>query len=131
MGIGFRSEGIGLGASEDDLASLEARVAALEVVTQAAQVSVTTTAILSAASQYVFADASGGGFTITLPAVADLIRIDVKKVDTSTNVITIDGNGAETIDGAASIALTGTLNPSVTLIGYSGEWWIVLPIAPS
>lgn len=123
MGLGFRGVGVGLGASEDEIAALAARVAALEVATQTTQVAVNTTAILGAVSQYVFADATSGGFTITLPAVADLIRIDVKKVDTTTNVITIDG--ADTIDGAASIDLTGTLNPSVTLIGYSGEWWIV------
>ena len=55
------------------------------------------------------ADASGGAFTVTLPTVAsagDGFVIAVKKTDSSSNAVTVDGNGAETIDGAATRSLS-------------------------
>lgn len=53
-------------------------------------------------------DASGANRTITLPAAATCSgRIyNIKKIDSSANSVTIDGNGAETIDGAATKSTT-------------------------
>lgn len=49
-------------------------------------------------------DASGGAVTVTLPpaAGADARPYYIKKIDSSANAVTIDGDGAETIDGAAT-----------------------------
>jgi hypothetical protein len=49
-------------------------------------------------------DASGGNKTITLPAAAGVTRriYIIKKSDSSGNTVTIDANGAETIDGATT-----------------------------
>jgi len=49
----------------------------------------------------VLCDASGGAITVNLPsAVTDTWRLLlIKKVDSSANVVTVDGNAAETIDG--------------------------------
>jgi hypothetical protein len=55
----------------------------------------------------VLADATGGAFSVILPK-ATLFKgrqFWVKKVDASGNAVTIDGDGSETIDGAATLAL--------------------------
>jgi hypothetical protein len=55
------------------------------------------------------ADATGGGFSITTPAAAtvgDDFRFTVVKTDSSTNLVTIEGNASETINGAANVTLS-------------------------
>ena len=50
-------------------------------------------------------DATSGAITVTLLAAAtagDGFEITIKKSDASANAVTVDGNGAETIDGAAT-----------------------------
>lgn len=56
----------------------------------------------------ILVDATSGAVTITLPAAASHSgRIyTVKKIDSSANAVTVDGNAAETIDGAATDLLT-------------------------
>jgi hypothetical protein len=53
-------------------------------------------------------DASGGAITITLPAAANVTNRHywIKKIDSSGNSVTVDGNGAETIDGSATAILS-------------------------
>lgn len=55
----------------------------------------------------VLCDATAGVITVNLPPVVDwpgeIIR--VKKIDSSDNAITIDGDGAETIDGATTVTI--------------------------
>lgn len=69
------------------------------------------------------ADASGGPFTVTLPfsPVAGF-RYFVKKIDSSTNAVTVVGSSG-TIDGLASIDITGT-NDSLSLIFNTVNWAI-------
>ena len=61
--------------------------------------------------------------TVNLPAVAscDGLEIVIKSLDTGT--ITIDANGAETIDGASTFALT-LQNSSVIMTATSSGWRI-------
>ncbi len=56
----------------------------------------------------VLADASGGAFTITLPPATKYsgVQFTVKKIDASANIVTVDADGAETIDGGANAQLT-------------------------
>jgi hypothetical protein len=57
---------------------------------------------------FVSVDATGGAVTITLPPAADVgagKHIGIKKVDASANAVTVDGDGSETIDGAATVSL--------------------------
>jgi hypothetical protein len=70
-------------------------------------------------------DASGGAFTVTLPAAATVSgsSISVKKSDASANAVTVDGNAAETIDGAATLALS-TQYEAVTLWSDGTNWWV-------
>lgn len=71
-------------------------------------------------------DTSSGGFTITLPAVSgiDGKLLQIKKTTSDFNVVTIDGNSSETIDGATTIGLI-TQYESVTLVAGASEWHVV------
>lgn len=71
-------------------------------------------------------DASGGAFTITLPAASSAtsgFEISIKKTDSSDNIITIDGNAAETIDGDASIDMGRQLD-SIVLRSNGSTWYV-------
>lgn len=71
-------------------------------------------------------DATAGAVTVTLPAVALSNRrvLVVKKVDASANAVTVDGDAAETIDGAASQSLTGQWD-ALTLACNGAGWFIL------
>jgi hypothetical protein len=94
-----------------------------------------TTAIVAKTANYtatvsdytILCDTTGGGFTITLPAANTCTgRIYViKKVigNSGVNNVTIDGNGAETIDGAATITLQ--CKSSVMIQSDGANWYIL------
>lgn len=72
-------------------------------------------------------DATAGAVTITLLAAAtagDGFELTIKKTDSSANAVTIDGNGAETIDGAATLVLPAQ-NDSVTIRSDGSNWLVV------
>ncbi len=75
---------------------------------------------------YVFADATGGAFTVKLPAPVDEMILTIKKVDSSVNLVTVDA-GANNIDGASTY--TGLASQydvvSVYWDATSSEWRIV------
>jgi hypothetical protein len=68
---------------------------------------VTASRNIEAYEYFLEADASGGAVTLTLPAFAAATgRIYViKRLNAGANAVVVDGNGAETIDGAASKSL--------------------------
>lgn len=73
------------------------------------------------------ADVSGGAFDVTLPAVAtvpDGWTVRVMKSDSSTNAVTVEGNAAETIDGAANRVLTRQYQTE-TYMADGGEFKVV------
>lgn len=74
----------------------------------------------------ILCDASGGAFTVTLPAASGVTGIiyHIKKMDSSGSAVTIDGNGAETIDGATTIDLTLQYE-SVTIVSDGTSWHII------
>ena len=74
----------------------------------------------------VLVDASGGNRTITLPAAAGIggRYYNIKKTDSSINTVTIDGNGAETIDGKTTKVIT-TQYENAT-IQSDGVNWVLL-----
>lgn len=75
------------------------------------------------ADEVITVSASGGVRTITLPPAAGIQGkvYTVKKTDSSTNTVTIDGNAAETIDGAATFVLNSE-NESVIIISDGSNW---------
>lgn len=74
----------------------------------------------------ILADATAGAITISLPPAREMEqkRITVKKIDSSGNAVTIDPNGAETIDGTATKAITVQYT-SYEFISLNGAWWII------
>ena len=71
-------------------------------------------------------DATAGAFTITLLAAATAgsgHELTIKKIDTGTNAITIDGNGAETIDTLSTFTLNKILE-SITIVSNGTNWLI-------
>jgi len=89
-------------------------------------VTVTGAYVIADPDGTVLANANGGAFTVTLPLAADNGGriIVVKKIDASANVVTLDGNGVETVDGAETLSL------SVQYEAYNVQsdgtaWWII------
>jgi hypothetical protein len=64
-------------------------------------VSISVSATASNWNQIILVDATSGAVTVTLPTAASNggKSIEVKKIDSSTNAVIVDANGAETIDG--------------------------------
>lgn len=88
--------------------------------TASATVSLQSTKV---ASRFIEADASAGAFVLELPPsalVKGLAHI-VKKVDTSNNAITIDGNAAELIDNELTLVVDSPQD-SVMLIPNGTGW---------
>ncbi len=79
-----------------------------------------------ATEHVVFADATGGIITISLPKATEnkgKVYI-IKKIDVSVNDVVIDADGTETIDGA----LTNTLSAQfafVKIISDGTQWFII------
>lgn len=73
----------------------------------------------------ILADASAGAFTLTLPAAATAgsgKKFLIIKTDASLNAVTIDGNGAETIDGQVSLMLISQYQ-TLTVVGDGSSAW--------
>lgn len=92
------------------------------VVTTATTFSVTT----SERNKLVLADTSSNAITVNLLAAATAgngFEVAVKITD-ATNAVTIDGNAAETIDGAATFVLS-SLNDTILLVSDGSNWFSV------
>jgi len=71
----------------------------------------------------VLVDASSGDVTITLPEPSKAKQVNVKKIDSSTNVVTVVPNGGS-IDGEASKKIS-TPYESYLFISDGSNWYIV------
>ena len=72
----------------------------------------------------VLADASSGAITVTLPSPSSNAIVNVKKIDSSTNAVTVEPNGSETIDGSSSKTID-TQYESYTFISDGTNWYII------
>jgi len=87
--------------------------------------SVTTTYAALNINDVILSDATGGSFSVTLPLAAESFKkIIIKKIDVSGNTVTVDGNGAETIDGQLNYQLTLQYE-SITIISDGTQWFII------
>lgn len=87
----------------------------------------------SSTDYYIRVNAASGNITITLPSAASFhIRssvdgkpysseIHVKRIDTSSNTVTVQGAGSDTIDGAASVTLA-TMQNNIYKAGATTSW---------
>lgn len=86
---------------------------------------ITASETLEIGHSHVLVNAVGGAVTVTLPPVRLAYReVTVKKIDASANVVTVDGDGAETIDDAATASLAAQYN-YIRLVSDGTEWWKV------
>mgnify|MGYP003677633426 FL=1 len=71
-------------------------------------------------------DCSAGAIVVNLPAVSGELgrNLRFKKKDASANSVTVDGSGAETIDGAATQVLAAQWN-QLAIFPDSTQWLIV------
>jgi hypothetical protein len=74
----------------------------------------------------ILCDPTGGAFTVTLPAAADNPGkvFYFKNISSGGNAVTIDGNGAETIDDVTTLIL-GSPYDARTLVSDGTKWWIL------
>ncbi|MCA9130694.1 MAG: hypothetical protein KDB22_26585 [Planctomycetales bacterium] len=74
----------------------------------------------------VFVDATSAAVTITLPTAASSSGLDflIKKIDSSANAVTIDGDGSETIDGATTKVLSSQYD-SAGVVSDGTQFWVV------
>lgn len=74
----------------------------------------------------ILCDCTSNNVIVTLPAAAfSLNRLfQIKKTDSSTNSVVIDGNASETIDGIATVSIS-TQYECITVVCDGTEWWIV------
>lgn len=74
----------------------------------------------------ILVNASGAPRTITLPTAASSTGkvFDIKKIDSSANAVLILPNGADVIDGMASLSTT-TQYASFTIVSDGVSWWIL------
>lgn len=86
----------------------------------------TTTYTILNTDRVITANAAGGAFTLTLPTASGINGrvLQIKKIDSTINVVTIDGNSSETIDGSLTKKLC-TQYESITLVS-DGTNWLVL-----
>ena len=85
------------------------------------------TILLTDENGLVRGNVSGGGFTITLPLGSSVFagyEVTAMKSDSSANVLLVDGNGGETINGNANSSLSAQ-NASETYRWDGSEWKIV------
>jgi hypothetical protein len=86
-------------------------------------VTVTTTHTAGAA-KIILADATTAGFTISLPAATGLAgtRYSIYKKDITVNLVTIDANASETINGDLTLIMDS--KSSCTLVCDGSNWFI-------
>lgn len=72
----------------------------------------------------VLADATTGNLTVTLQSASVNATITVKKVDSSVNLVILDGDGAETIDGSTTQNITNQWD-SITVKSDGSNWYII------
>lgn len=86
----------------------------------------TSAQTLTADNYLVIVDASSGNIIITLPASASHANriYTIKKIDSSSNKVTIDANGTEKIDGEQTVVLNLQYS-YVTIVCDGDEWFII------
>lgn len=89
------------------------------------QITVTNTTHNVGTERTIFADSSSNSITINLPAASTNAgkMLTVKKINAA-NTVTLDGNGSENIDGAATYAMT-TNYDKVTVQCNGTQWFII------
>jgi len=86
----------------------------------------TSSYVMTTADGTILADATSGAITITLPAAASAAEtiFTIKKKDVTSNIVTVDANGAELIDGSTTYDLS-TQYEAIKIQSDGSAWWII------
>ena len=86
----------------------------------------TASATLTTSQTVLLCDASGGAIVLTLPAASANTgrRYFIKKIDSSANTVTIDGNANETIDNALTIVISQQYVARF-IVSDGSNWWVL------
>lgn len=89
--------------------------------------SVTATTTLTQNDFVLLADPAGGAITVNLPAVAAVQpgRTYVVRTTGTTNAVTLDGSGSETIDGSTTKALASGAIHGCRIISDGTAWFTI------
>ena len=100
--------------------TIQSVTATVDTVTKTADYTVTT------ANNVILCNAVGGPFTVTLPTAVgyDGKHYTIKKIDISTNAVTVTGSGSETID-AETTQIIVRKNVSLTIVSDGTNWKII------
>lgn len=81
---------------------------------------------LAATNTIVYCDCTNGAITINLPTAVgnDGLTYWIKKIDSTGNAVTVDPNGAETVEDAATLTI-GAFGDSYTISSDNAEWWVI------
>ncbi len=82
------------------------------------------TVVLADQNALITVDATAAARTVTLPTFASVFAgfsVTIQKSDTSVNIVTVDGNGAETINGDATKILRNPYD-SITVTSDGSDW---------
>ena len=86
--------------------------------------SVSTNTVLTNNNDVVLVNALSASVSITLPTPSDGKVFYIKKVDYSSNVVSILPSSSETIDGTSAKRLTGQYD-SIEVVSDGTNWWII------
>lgn len=94
--------------------------------TEAVPITTLTGAATIGVHNVILADATSAAFTLTLPAAATATgrKYTVKKIDSAAHSVTLAGNGAETIDGSNTVAISSQWG--VLRVISNGTSWFVI-----
>jgi hypothetical protein len=86
----------------------------------------TSSYTISGSDTVIFADATGGNVTITIPAASGLAgyRFYIKRVDGTSNTVTVSRSGSDTIDGMSSFTLD--MQYTAFAVVSNGSAWYIL-----
>tara|TARA_R110000868_G_scaffold293_1_gene2398 strand:+ start:644 stop:976 length:333 start_codon:yes stop_codon:yes gene_type:complete len=83
----------------------------------------TTTYVITTSDDVIVGNHATVAFTVTLPTLASSAKSKFTIKNKGAAVVTLDGDGAETIDGAATTILNQY--ESVTVINDTTQWLII------
>lgn len=88
----------------------------------------TTNYLATSSNDVILMDATSGSISVTLPnaAISEGVLINIKKIDGSTNDVTVQTNGGN-IDGSATATLSGSggARPGASFISDGNNWYIL------
>jgi hypothetical protein len=81
---------------------------------------------LSSTDTVIFADATSGNVTVTLPTASSIAgyRFYVKRIDSSANTCSVARSSSDTIDGQISVSIPLQYT-SLTLVSDGSAWYII------